>query len=514
MGDQVHETKSLEEQNLRAQVEKVRERLRGLGDDLRAVDGEVESLAPKREHHELLEQACGSLERLSELGAASLFWGERMESARVAEQLKDVRGRVSAFQAQLGELDTRRQAIRTKIAFEEENLEILGDDLYQMREEEERRKQEWTVERDVSALPRRVQFMAWARGGEDDRRFRKTLATSLGCSLIFGLLLPMIPLPIPERFVPEDMPRRIVQLVRQAHEKPVPPPPVVAETPLEPKQPEPEPVEEAEPPKPTDKPAPETPAYAQAETEPENVDPAPPGPLDPVNPAMPAVAEVEPPPENTVEKAGILAFKDKFASLAKDKVAPRLGSEARYGNADDVSQSNQASTRSMLTTNAPGSSGGINLASLSLNVGGGGGRGRGGGGGGGGGGGIRRVQVGKATSAIASIGGGGRPLARGGPGLSRTDEEIQIVFDRYKAQFYRIYNRELRKDPTLQGQIVLRLTIEPDGSVSMCRLESSDMNAPGLAEQVVGITMTISFGAKEGVEALTIVYPIDFLPAS
>ena len=120
----------------------------------------------------------------------------------------------------------------------------------------------------------------------------------------------------------------------------------------------------------------------------------------------------------------------------------------------------------------------------------------------------------KASSPIASIGGGDRPLARGGPGPSRTDEEIQIVFDRYKASFYRLYNRELRNTPTLKGQMVLRLTIEPDGSVSMCKLQSTDMNAPDLVEQVVSRVKTINFGAKEGVQALTIVYPIDFLPAA
>jgi hypothetical protein len=210
-------------------------------------------------------------------------------------------------------------------------------------------------------------------------------------------------------------------------------------------------------------------------------------------------------PQKTVEKAGILAFRDKFASLAKDKVAPRLGADARFSDADDVSR---ASSRSMLTTNAPGSSRGINLASLSRSVGGGGPGGPGGGGG------IHGVQIGRATSSIASIGGGGRPLARGGPGPSRTDEEIQIVFDRYKASFYRLYNRELRRDPTVQGQMVLRLTIEPDGSVSMCKLQSTDMDAPDLAAQVVNRVRTINFGAKEGVRSLTIVYPIDFLPAA
>jgi len=66
----------------------------------------------------------------------------------------------------------------------------------------------------------------------------------------------------------------------------------------------------------------------------------------------------------------------------------------------------------------------------------------------------------------------------------------------------------------LQGKMVLRLTIEPDGSVSMCMLQSTDMNAPDLATQVVNRVRTINFGAKEGVQAVTITYPIDFLPAS
>jgi hypothetical protein len=87
------------------------------------------------------------------------------------------------------------------------------------------------------------------------------------------------------------------------------------------------------------------------------------------------------------------------------------------------------------------------------------------------------------------------------------------VFDRYKASYYRLYNRELRNDPTLKGQMVLRLTIEPDGSVSMCVLHSSDMDAPDLAAQVVSRVKTMNFGAKD-VLAVTIVYPIDFLPAS
>ena len=60
--------KCQEEQELHAQVKQVRGRLQGLAADLRVVDDEVEALAPQRMQHELLDQACGSLEKLGELG--------------------------------------------------------------------------------------------------------------------------------------------------------------------------------------------------------------------------------------------------------------------------------------------------------------------------------------------------------------------------------------------------------------------------------------------------------------
>ena len=235
---------------------------------------------------------------------------------------------------------------------------------------------------------------------------------------------------------------------------------------------------------------------------------APKGPGQPDLPAGPekGFSADAKPPEPNVGHAGILAYKEQFASLAQDQNAPRLGTDAHYGAADETGHS---SSHSVLTTNTPGSSGGIDAGSLSRNVGGGGGRGGGGGGMGGPG-----LQVVRATSSIAGIGGGDRPKAHSGPGASRTDEEIQIVFDRYKSAFYRDYNRALRSNPTLQGKMVLRLTIEPDGTVSMCQLQSTDMDAPDLATQVVGRVKTINFGPKDGVQTVTIVYPIDFLPAT
>jgi hypothetical protein len=62
--------------------------------------------------------------------------------------------------------------------------------------------------------------------------------------------------------------------------------------------------------------------------------------------------------------------------------------------------------------------------------------------------------------------------------------------------------------------MVLRIRIEPDGSVTLCELQSTDMNAQQLVAQVLERVRTFDFGAKEGIPAITILYPIDFLPAT
>src|SRR5947209_2221970 len=103
-----------------------------------------------------------------------------------------------------------------------------------------------------------------------------------------------------------------------------------------------------------------------------------PKPNTPAGPDRRAMPELPPGPDaaaqqqEKVGKAGILAFKDEFASLAQDQIAPRLGADARYGAADDGGRS---LSHSALRTTTPGSSGGINVASLNRSVGGGGGGG-------------------------------------------------------------------------------------------------------------------------------------------
>jgi hypothetical protein len=462
-----------EQEELAELLAQTQERLEARVRELRAVDGELEDLSAERQRYQLLQEACDALDRLSELGASDLFWEGRPERAEGDEHVRRVRERMAGFWQQVTEIERRREDLVAKIRTAEHGIELLEEELFEAQEEEERRQLEWIVEREIDSLPVRKQVMPWSRGGQDDQRFRKSLGIALLVSLVIGLLLPMVDLPIPESWEVIEVPERLARLVQE--QRPVPPPPptvieerVPEEAPPEP-EPEPEPVEE--PVTPTDQPV-------LAE--------------QPAPKATPKKTE-----EKRPETKGILAFREKFSSLAANKPSPKLGAQARISSSGEAKAGRPE--RSMVTTQAPGSSGGINLASLSRDV------------GGGGGGDIAGVQLTRASSSIGVGGGEDRPLSKGA-GAGRTDEEIQIVFDRHKAALYRMYNRELRKNPTLQGQMVLRLRIEPDGSVSLCELDGTDMDAPNLSAQVIGRVRTFDFGAKD-VPAITILYPIDFLPA-
>ena len=56
------------EEALRAQLNEVREKLDGLVRDLHSVDGELDGLSPERRQYRLLNDVCGALEELGELG--------------------------------------------------------------------------------------------------------------------------------------------------------------------------------------------------------------------------------------------------------------------------------------------------------------------------------------------------------------------------------------------------------------------------------------------------------------
>ena len=457
------------EQSIRDEFEKSERALDDHKKDLSAIDAEIVELTQRKRPYDILSQVCRSLEELESLGASQLFWDERNSPDNPAAHMQNARHNIDEFGAEVARIEERRQSVVDKIGDQNDTLEYLHYDLRDAMAQAESRWHEWRVEREAGPLPHRSQVMPWARGCEEDDRFRRSLATSLLASITVGLLVSVIELPILDTSADIELPERVAKLVRE--ERRLPPP---------------EPVEE--------------PVIREEEIpEPELAEERPPEEITEIT-EEPVVAEVEQPEtREQVKSKGILAFRESFADRASLRPTAQLGSQARFTTAGENAVGRPV--RSMVTTSAAGSSGGINLGDISRNVGGGGGG--------------QAIEGGQVMQVSSSIGGGegaGRPLS-GGRSAGRTDEEIQIVFDRYKAALYRLYNRELRKDPTLRGQLVLRLTIEPDGSVSLCQLQSSNMDAAVLVQQVVDRVRAFDFGAKEDIVAMTIIYPIDFLPA-
>ena len=200
-------------------------------------------------------------------------------------------------------------------------------------------------------------------------------------------------------------------------------------------------------------------------------------------------------------KAGLLPFVDQLAELRDSKALTSItsGGTSYTGAVGDSPQVERA----LITSKAGVGSGGINTAGMSRNTGGSGLGGR------------STTQV---SSGLAALGGGGSGGSAdeegGGDGqrASRSREEIERVFDQNKGAIYALYNRALRENPELQGKLVLKLTIEASGEVSMVEVVSSELADQELERKLVQRIRMFRFLEKD-VPPVTTTKPIDFFPA-
>jgi outer membrane biosynthesis protein TonB len=346
----------------------------------------------------------------------------------------------------------------------------------------------------VVAVCYRNYELPWTIAPEERARLQRIFKHILGVLGVLAILMPFLPVREVDRTAAPEMPQRFARLV--AERKPPPPPPVVKEQPkpVEAVQPKPEASAAVEPPKP------------QAETRPV------PAPRE-----KPAAAQVRDAPADgagngtdvareKAARAGLVAFADQLADLRDSKVV--AGATASRPLNDAVGPGPRAE-RSLVTSAAGKGSGGINTVALSRNT-----------GGGGGGQGFGSLE-GRAITQVAGPAGLGSSVAAAGEAraaasegrrLQRSREEIELVFDRNKGAIYALYHRALREDPTLQGKLVLKLTIAASGKVTSCEVVSSELNAPELERKLVQRVLLFDFGAKD-VEEITTTKPIDFFPA-
>jgi protein TonB len=318
-----------------------------------------------------------------------------------------------------------------------------------------------------------VMLMPWELSSDADARFQRIVKTCLALFLVFGVIMPYLPLPEFEKIPLKNTNARVATLIFEIKETPKPVPAVVI-----PKAPKPEPllkqpapvISKTVPPKKVVK---SVPRVAKAK---------------PVKPKVSA--------RKQAEQAGLLAMKDALADMRQNTVSANLQKTRTLSRAGGKARTTD---RAVLTSGTTRSSGGIQTASLSRNTGGG-------------------QLAGRATTKVhspsgnAPSGGGSGNSGGGDRSAGRSIEEIQMVFDRNKGAIYSVYNRALRKDPTLQGKIVLQLTIAPSGKVIRCVLVSSELHDGVVSQKISQRVKLFSFEAKD-VNEVTITYPIEFLPA-
>jgi TonB family protein len=299
--------------------------------------------------------------------------------------------------------------------------------------------------------------LPWTVYPDDEERFRKILKRVSILFLVFTLAIPFLPVFEVEREKVEELPPRFAKLLLE-REPPAAPPPVAAPQSKKKKLSKPKAKKKAKP-KVTRK---------------------------------KSVASAR----QKAQRSGLLAFQSELAALRDNDVTTRIKSNTRLRRGTRTAA--KAPSRSLITSNAKSGSGGISTAKLSRDTGGGGLAGR------------------DTTTVVSTLGAGGGGGSGNGSGrggsAGRSLEEIEMVFDRNKGAIFALYNRALRKDPALQGKLVLRLTISPEGQVTFCEVVSSELGDAELERKLVTRVKMFRFDPKN-VAPFTATKPIDFFPA-
>ncbi len=323
----------------------------------------------------------------------------------------------------------------------------------------------------MSVMTHRLE-LPWNSAHREDRQFRRLQLVMVGAALLLGMVLSLVELPQKERFTRVTPPRLAKLILERRPIKPVerkPPEiviPVVKPKPVAKPKPKPKPVVKKRPKR----------APSKVAKKPIKSDPA--------------------AARRKASRSGLLAVADELAEL---RSAPAVSSVASSRSLSKAGNKANRVERSLVTAGASRGSDGINTAKLSRDTGSQGLSGR------------KTTQV---RSAVQGNGGGGSRAKKSAKDYSaqRTEEEVQLVFDRNKGALYSIYNRALRKNPSLMGKMLLEITIAPSGKVTTCRLLSSELESRKLERKLLARIRMFDFGSKE-VETTVVSYPIDFLPS-
>jgi TonB family protein len=296
----------------------------------------------------------------------------------------------------------------------------------------------------------RTYDLPWEGDPDSARNFRRLLVIGLVLFVLGGIIIPFLNLPAPKETAAQAVPDRLARLMVEEKAKPPPPPP---------------------PPKPIEPPKPETKPIPQ--------------PVD-------RTAEARKKAEKQLNRV-----KDDLADLRRE-LAQELPIETK--NLTGAVGADSKAERSLIASRVGTGSAGVQSTNSSRGFGSGAGS-------------LTGHTTTSVSSRVASIAADNKATRTGSSGkAARSQEEIELEFDRNKGAIYALYSRALRERPELQGKMVLEFTIAPSGDVTACRVVSSELNDPELERKIIARVKLIRFAAKD-VEPMTTTKPIEFFPA-
>ena len=196
------------------------------------------------------------------------------------------------------------------------------------------------------------------------------------------------------------------------------------------------------------------------------------------------------------QQSGLMAMTNDIQDLQSMFDLSSLSTTKPLRNSQTSAKTTKRS--SVLSTKATRSSGGIDTSKLSRTTG-------------------NTGLAGRQSSKVSSNLGGGNsktniPRRTSSGQNARGLEELTLVFDKYKGALQNIYQRALRKDPTLRGKVVFELTINAAGKVTKCTIISSELGSKSLERRLISRVKSFRFAAKN-VATVTVTMPIDLLPS-
>ena len=132
------------------------------------------------------------------------------------------------------------ERLQAQIDRRNDELAYLHEEVQEAYEREERRREEFVIEREISPVPYRAMIMPWTRETESERRFQHSILAAMLICIFFGILIPWVNVPLPNYTAAVvEIPDRLAKLVKKEPPRPARMPKPMPEQPQEqPKQPQ------------------------------------------------------------------------------------------------------------------------------------------------------------------------------------------------------------------------------------------------------------------------------------